>query len=121
MYRPYSPAVVSTTKTIRPIDKRYKPPVRGIDLWQALNYISLSDVTLEFIYNRYTSSVLVYQKGSRPKLEKIARECTKASSGEFDRISALARYVAENVQWASYHEHKNRKKLPGDRLCRKSN
>jgi transglutaminase-like putative cysteine protease len=99
----------------RPIDQRYEPLVRGVDLWQALNYISLDDVTLDFAYNRYTSSRVVYDKGSRPKLEKIVRKEKGQNASELGRIAALARYVAENVRWAGYYERDAGRRLPVNR------
>ena len=45
---------------MRTIDTRYMPAVSGIDLEQALNYIALADVSLDFIYNKYTSGRTIY-------------------------------------------------------------
>jgi hypothetical protein len=102
-------------RPIRVIDQRYKPPVSGIDLWQALNYIRLEDVSLEFIYNRYTSATVGYEKGARPKLEKIVESCARKSPNEFELISKLAGYVTAKVQWAGYYEHEQGRELAANR------
>ena len=63
---------------MRTIDARYMPAVGGIDLEQALNYIALADVSLDFIYDKYTSGRTIYTAGSRPVLEGLAAKLTGA-------------------------------------------
>lgn len=100
---------------IRPIDRRFKPPVKGIDLWQALNYIALEDVSPDFIYNRYTAATPSYVKGSRPALERLARKLGTRARDDMGRTAAIAQYVAQEVPWAGYYERKLGKRLPVDR------
>ena len=57
---------------MRTNDQRFLPAVGGIDLEQSLNYIALDDVTLDFIYDKYTGARLVYQAGARPVLDGAA-------------------------------------------------
>ena len=59
---------------MRTIDTRYMPAVGGIDLEQSLNYIALADVSLDFIYDKYTTERMIYTAGSRPVLEGILAE-----------------------------------------------
>ena len=49
---------------MRTIDTSYMPPVGGIDLEQAMNYIALADVSLDFIYDKYTCGRIIYTAGS---------------------------------------------------------
>lgn len=100
---------------IRPIDQRFKPPVKGIDLWQAMNYIAMEDVTPDFIYNHYTGATFCYEKGSRPVLERLARRLVARARGDIGRVTAIAQYVAHDVPWAGYYEQKFRRRLPVDR------
>lgn len=99
----------------RKIDERFKPPVSGVDLWQAMNYIALDDVSLDFIYNCYTSSTIVYGVGSHPELEKIARRFFGGSTDLIKGIMSLAKYVATEIRWAGYHEREKGQRLPSDR------
>lgn len=57
---------------LRKIDQRIEPPVAGIDLEQALNYVDLDVSGEEFLHEHYTGTRLPYVRGSRPLLEKIA-------------------------------------------------
>ena len=99
----------------RKIDLRFKPPVSGIDLWQAMNYIALDDVSLDFIYNCYTSSTICYESGSRPALEKIAKRFCGGNSSPMKKIESLAKYVADEIRWAGYYEREQGRRLPPDR------
>jgi len=88
---------------MRTIDTRYMPAVSGIDLEQALNYIALADVSLDFIYNKYTSGRTIYTAGSRPVLEGLASKLLSGITGELEKIEKLTRFVAEEVPWAGYY------------------
>lgn len=100
---------------IRKIDQRFKPSVKGIDLWQAMNYIALEDVSPDFIYNRYTSSTICYVPGSRPELEKIAKKFSGENSVSLKNVMPLARYIADEVRWAGHYEREKGHRLPTDR------
>ncbi len=97
---------------MRTIDTRYMPAVGGIDLEHALNYISLADVSLDFIYDKYTSGRLIYTAGSRPVLEGLAMNLIGGITGELEKIEKLTGFVAEKVLWAGYYH-----KAMGHRLA----
>jgi len=97
---------------MRTIDTRYMPPVGGIDLEQAMNYIALEDVSLDFIYDKYTGGRVIYTAGSRPVLEGVAVKLTGGIAGELEKIEKLTRFVAEKVSWAGYYH-----KATGHRLA----
>lgn len=88
---------------MRTIDTRYMPAVGGIDLEQSLNYIALADVSLDFIYDKYTSGRLIYAAGSRPVLEAIAAGLVGGIADELEKIDKLTKFVAEKVPWAGYY------------------
>ncbi|MEI8246210.1 MAG: transglutaminase-like domain-containing protein [Lentisphaerota bacterium] len=90
---------------MRTIDTRYMPAVDGIDLEQALNYIALADVSLDFIYDKYTAGRIIYTAGSRPVLEGLAADLAGGVTGELGKIEKLTRFVAEEVPWAGYYHH----------------
>jgi len=102
------------TKTRR-IDQRVQPPVKGIDLWQAMNYISLDDVSTDFIYDRYTSKTICYTQGSRPVLEATVKMVCETTRDPFHILLLLMKYVAEEVRWAGFHEREHSFRLPVDR------
>jgi len=99
----------------RKIDERFKPQVKGIDLWQSMNYIALDDVSRGFIYDRYTSSTLCHVPGSRPMLESIAKKICFRIRDPFKRLVVLTTYVSEEVRWAGYYEREKGRRLPADR------
>ncbi len=105
----------STTHRVRPIDQRFKPPVAGIDLEQALNYIDINDVTENFIYNHYTASRLPYIAGSRPELEAIAKKLIADATSPIEQVKRLTKFVCEEVAWAGYYEQKHGTLLPFNR------
>jgi len=88
---------------MRTIDTRYMPAVSGIDLEQALNYIALADVSLDFIYDKYTSGRMIYTAGSRPVLEGLAANLTGGIADELEKIEKLTEFVARKVPWAGYY------------------
>ncbi len=79
------------------------PAVGGIDLEQSLNYIALADVSLDFIYDKYTSGRLIYTAGSRPVLEGLAASLLGGITGKLEKIEKLTKFVAEKVPWAGYY------------------
>jgi transglutaminase-like putative cysteine protease len=97
---------------LRKIDQRIEPPVAGIDLEQALNYVDLDVAGEEFLYEHYTGTRLPYVRGSRPLLEKIAGDVSGGIESRFGRVQALSRYVSEEIPWAGYY-----RKLTGNRLA----
>jgi transglutaminase-like putative cysteine protease len=99
----------------RKIDQRFKPPVKGIDLFQSMNYIALKDVSVDFIYGNYSSSTICHVPGSRPVLEKLARSLRIRPHNAYRQTAALAKYVAEEVLWAGFYERKTGHKLAPDR------
>jgi len=99
----------------RRIDQRFKPPVKGIDLWQAMNYVPLDEVGRDFIYNGHTSATICYTAGSRPVLERTVGDVCGKTSDPLDRLGLLTSFVAEQVRWAGFHEHEKGVRLPVDR------
>jgi hypothetical protein len=79
------------------------PAVGGIDLEQALNYIALADVPLDFIYDKYTGGRTIYTAGSRPVLEGLAAKLVSGVTDELGKIEKLTKFVAEEVPWAGYY------------------
>lgn len=99
----------------RPIDQRFVPGVAGVDLEQALNYVDLDDVGERFIYDRFTSGRTFYKQGSRPRLEAALRQILPEPADPRHTVARIARWVAENVRWAGYHQHATGRRLPPDR------
>ena len=97
---------------MRTIDTRYMPAVGGIDLEQSLNYIALADVSLDFIYDKYTAGRMIYTAGSRPVLEGIVAKFVGGTADELGRIEKLVKFVSEEVKWAGYYH-----KTMGHRLA----
>jgi len=100
---------------MRTIDMRYMPAVGGIDLEQALNYIALADVPLDFIYDKYTGGRAIYTAGSRPVLEGLAAKLVSGVIDELGKIEKLTRFVAAEVPWAGYYHQATGHKLAGNR------
>ena len=80
-----------------------------------MNYISLDDVSTDFIYGSYTSKTICYTQGSRPILETAVGKVCDANGDPFDRLFLLTKYVAEEVRWAGFHEREHGFRLPVDR------
>lgn len=99
----------------RPIDRRFAPAVAGIDLEQALNYLDLAEVGVDFAYGGYTSRRLFYTPGARPELERAAASAVEGGTDPLAEAEALARWVAANVQWAGYFLKETGSRLPTDR------
>lgn len=99
--------------THRPIDRRFVPPVRGIDLEQSLNYLDLQAAGEDFIYEHYTSRRVFYVRGSRPRLEAVAVAAC-GSGSQLEVVRGLARWVAANVKWAGYYQKATGQVLPAD-------
>ena len=106
---------MKTKRSCRPIDQRRVPPVAGLDLEQALNYIAMDIVGEAFIYEHYTSRRLFYVPGSRPRLERVAKLATRGARTRLRKTQALARWVSTHVQWAGYYMKKKGRRLPTDR------
>jgi hypothetical protein len=79
------------------------PAVGGIDLEQSLNYIALADVSLDFIYDKYTGGRMIYAAGSRPVLEGLAADLANGITDELEKIEKLTKFVAREVPWAGYY------------------
>lgn len=105
----------SSKVIMREIDQRFKPPVRGIDLWQAMNYISLEEVGRKFIYDGYTSATICYSPGSRPLLEDAAQRVCGEVRDPFDALARLVEFVSTQVRWAGFYEKESGRQLPLDR------
>jgi len=99
------------TPPARPIDKRYMPAVGGIDLVQALNYINISESSLDFCYDYYTSARLAYKSGARPELERVATRVTANCATVEEKVDALNTFVAKDVAWAGFFEKRTGKRL----------
>lgn len=106
---------------MRTIDTRYVPPVGGIDLEQSLNHIALADVSLDFIYDKYTCGRNIYTPGSRPVLEGIAAKLVGGVTDEFGKIRKLAGYVSKEVRWAGYYHQATGHRLAYSRNLNEEN
>jgi len=102
-------------RTGRPIDERNRPPVAGIDLVQALNYIQASAAGVEFCYDHYTNSNLIYTRGARPQLEAVADSVTRGCATPLDKVRAIAKWVQEKLPWAGFYRKATGRPLPTDR------
>ena len=104
-------------ESIRTIDQRWMspPPVAGVDLMHAFNFIPVKDVGVDFLYDRYTASNIFYRSGSRPKLEAIVKRVIAGCKDELSKVKALARYIPEELPWAGVYTKRTGKPLPGDR------
>ena len=100
---------------MRTIDTRYMPSVGGVDLEQALNYIALADVSLDFIYDKYTAGRMIYTVGSRPVLEGIVAKLVGGTADELERIEKLSRFVSKEVAWAGYYHRAMGRRLAYNR------
>ena len=76
------------------IKDRFVPPVAGIDLEQALNYTDSEGLDLAWFYSSFTYPRVFYKPGSRPVLEKIVWEQTKADAPAMARLRACVALVA---------------------------
>jgi len=101
----------------RAIDRRPIPPVAGIDLEQALNYLDLRAVGEEFIYGHYTHAHVLYVPGSRPALEAAANEAVGSAQGGEQAVRALTAWVARRVRWAGFFRRDTGRRLPADRAA----
>ena len=99
----------------RHIDCRFMPPVKGVDLEQALNYIALADTTLKFVYENYTASRLAYERGSRSALEGIVKKIIGRNSNPLKTVELLSKFVAKKTLWAGFYFKHTGKHLPPDR------
>lgn len=102
---------------MRAIDRRPIPPVAGIDLEQALNYLDLRAVGEEFIYGHYTRAHVLYVPGSRPALEAAVREAAGSAQGGAEIVQALTAWVARRVRWAGFFRRDTGQRLPTDRAA----
>ena len=84
------------------IEQRKRPPVAGIDLEQALNYVRANPVGLELFYHAFTQPVTFYQRGSRPALERFVDEQLDADAPQAARLAQLVEKVAQAVP---HHVH----------------
>ena len=95
-----------SAKYNRRIDRRYDgqayPPVTGIDLVQALNYVPVAEVGVEFAYEGYTSSRICYRRGSRPMLEQAADRIMGEAADDWAKVRALAAALPELVPHAMF-------------------
>jgi transglutaminase-like putative cysteine protease len=103
----------------RRIDRRYEsqayPPVIGIDLIQALNYIPVEEVGENFAYEGYTSSKTFYRQGSRPLLEDTVHKILGNENDEWAKVRKLARAFPDIVPHAMLYHKKTGTVLPGNR------
>jgi len=107
----------SSRSSQRPIDRRRVPPVAGIDIEHALNFLDIAECGREYAYDYYTSGRTFYHKGSRPMLEKIVKELAPVGHEPNKQIDALTDWVVKNVRWAGYYEKEIGRKLPADRAA----
>lgn len=101
----------------RNIDERFVPPVKGIDLEHSLNYIDLDDVTVDFIYDKYTHSKVLYRPGSRPFLEDVLANLglTDGQHTQLEKVQKIADYVTQKIPWAGFYHKETGSKLAADR------
>ncbi|MCL4206027.1 MAG: hypothetical protein KJ000_26380 [Pirellulaceae bacterium] len=81
----------------RDIRQRFVPPVAGIDLEQALNYTDSDGLDLAWFYRSFTYPRVFYKPGSRPALEKVVWEQTKADAPAMDRLRACLDVVVQRM------------------------
>jgi len=98
----------------RAIDNRYVPPVAGIDLEQALNYIDLDVAGEAFVYSHYTSTRTFYVPGSRPELEPIVARLAAGAPANLQTVQTLAEWLSQHVRWAGYHQKDQGNRLPAN-------
>lgn len=91
------------------------PPVKGIDLEHALNYLDFDRVGAEFIYNHYTACRLTHVPGSRPRLEQTASAVVAGCADAAQKVAHIAHFVARQVPWAGYYYRRTGNQLPSDR------
>jgi transglutaminase-like putative cysteine protease len=102
-------------RAARAIDRRFVPPVKGVDLEQSLNYIALADVGPRFVEERYTSARTFYARGRRPALERVARRVVGRRPSPLQAAQRLAAFVASRVRWAGYRTKQTGRRPPTDR------
>jgi hypothetical protein len=95
--RPCALPPAAAAMKARDIQQRFVPPVAGIDLEQALNYTDSDGLDLAWFYRSFTYPRVFYQPGSRPILEKIVWEQTKADSPDIDRLRACLEVVVQRM------------------------
>jgi transglutaminase-like putative cysteine protease len=79
------------------IKDRLVPPVAGIDLEQALNYVDSEGLDLAWFYSSFTYPRVFYKPGSRPYLEKVVREQTRPDALPMERLRACVTFVANRM------------------------
>lgn len=80
----------------RPVTERFVPPVRGVDLEQALNYTEADGVDLEFFYTSYTYPRVFYTPGSRPALDAALGD--RPDGTDMERARRCLAVVDETVR-----------------------
>ena len=107
-----------TKKYDRRIDCRFEnqayPRVAGIDLVQALNYIPVEEVGIDFAYEGYTSSKIVYRQGSRPLLEKAVHQILGEENDDLAKIKKLTLALPDIVKHAMFYQADTGTVFPGD-------
>jgi hypothetical protein len=68
------------------IINRKMPPVTGIDLEHALNYVSEQGLTIDWFYTSYTNPKVFYRKGSRKKLEAASASVVSSDMDNYEKI-----------------------------------
>ena len=63
--------------------------VKGIDRYQANNFVNYRPETAEFLYTSYTPTTIAYQSGTLPTYEKIAGEVTADCKTDTERAVTL--------------------------------
>jgi len=96
-------------------EQRKIPPVAGVDLEHALNYVPTQKAGIEFEYEYYTSGRVFYRAGKRPILLNIVSQILNPQDDELQQISILTRFANHKVMWASYYRKKTGQPLPSNR------
>lgn len=79
------------------IRERFVPPVAGIDLEQALNFVSSEGIDLAWFYRSFTYPRVFYRPGSRPLLEKIVWEHTRPVAPAAEKLRACVNVVTTRM------------------------
>lgn len=77
--------------------ERFVPSVSGLDLEQALNYVSSGKIPLRWFYESFTNTRILYSPGSRPGLEAFLERHAITGKPTSKKLEHLVRSVYESI------------------------
>jgi len=72
-------------------------PTRGVDLWQARNFVGHNDDTHEFLYGEYTGDSVAYHEETLPQYEIVVDSNVSKSQSRRERATTLLTAVLPDL------------------------